>query len=132
MSEKNKLPTTDTEDFNFLVDHFDPTTQEKKVAEDILNLIKEDGAKNIPLKFTVTKIQENYKLKELPTLEIENSLWHEFTKDEKLGQSIQGYRTSTINGEKIRIPYLAFGADLDYLNEMIRRFITRINNIKKE
>jgi hypothetical protein len=132
MSEKNKLPTEDTEDFNFLVDHFDPTTQEKKVAEDILNLLKEDGAKNIPLKFTVTKIQENYKLKELPTLEIENSLWHEFTKDEKLGQSIQGYRTSTINGEKIRIPYLAFGADLDYLNEMIRRFITRINNIKKE
>jgi hypothetical protein len=77
------------------------------------------AAKNIPLKFTVTKIQENYKLKELPTLEIENSLWHEFTKDEKLGQSIQGYRTSTINGEKIRIPYIAFGADLDYLNEMI-------------
>jgi len=132
MSKKNKLPTTDTEDFNFLVDHFDPTTQEKKVAEDILNLLKEDGAKNIPLKFTVTKIQENYKLKELPTLEIENSLWHGFTKDEKLGQSIQGYRTSTINGEKIRIPYLSFGADLDYLNEMIARFITRINNIKKE
>lgn len=132
MSEKNKLPTTDTEDFNFLIDHFDPTTQEKKVAEDILNLIKEDGAKNIPLKFTVTKIQENYKLKELPTLEIENSLWHEFTKDEKLGQSIQGYRTSTINGEKIRIPYIAFGADLDYLDEMMRRIITRINNLKKE
>jgi len=132
MSEKNNLPSTDNEDFNFLVDHFDPTTQEKKVAEDILNLIKEDGAKNIPLKFTVTKIQENYKIKELPTLEIENSLWHEFTKDEKLGQSIQGYRTSTINGEKIRIPYLAFGSDLDYLDEMIGRFITRINNIKKE
>jgi hypothetical protein len=50
MSEKNKLPTTDTEDFNFLVDHFDPTTQEKKVAEDILNLLKEDGCKKYTFK----------------------------------------------------------------------------------
>lgn len=132
MNEKNKLPSTDTEDFQFLVDHFEPTKQEKKIAEDILNTIVDDASKDIPLKFTITRIQESYKLKEVPMLSLENSLWHQFTKDEKIGQSIQGYRTQVIDGKSIRIPYIAFGADLDYLDEMIRRIITRINNLKEK
>lgn len=132
MNEKNKLPGVDTEDFKFLVDHFDPTKQEKKIAEDILNTIVDDASKDIPLKFTITRIQESYKLKEVPMLSLENSLWHQFTKDEKIGQSIQGYRTQVIDGKSIRIPYIAFGADLDYLDEMIRRIITRINNLKEK
>ena len=132
MNEKNKLPSTDTEDFEFLVDHFDPTKQEKKIAEDIINTIVDDASKDIPLKFTITRIQESYKLKEVPMLSLENSLWHQFTKDEKIGQSIQGYRTTVINGKSIRIPHIAFGADLDYLDEMIRRIITRINNLKEK
>ena len=132
MNEKNKLPSTDTEDFQFLVDHFEPTKQEKKIAEDILNTIVDDASKDIPLKFTITRIQESYKLKEVPMLSLENSLWHQFTKDEKIGQSIQGYRKQVIDGKSIRIPYVAFGADLDYLDEMIRRIITRINNLKEK
>ena len=132
MNEKNKLPSTDTEDFQFLVDHFEPTKQEKKIAEDIINTIVDDASKDIPLKFTITRIQESYKLKEVPMLSLENSLWHQFTKDEKIGQSIQGYRTQVIDGKSIRIPYVAFGADLDYLDEMIRRIITRINNLKEK
>ena len=132
MNEKNKLPSTDTEDFQFLVDHFEPTKQEKKIAEDILSTIVDDASKDIPLKFTITRIQESYKLKDVPMLSLENSLWHQFTKDEKIGQSIQGYRTQIIDGKSIRIPYIAFGADLDYLDEMIRRIITRINNLKEK
>ena len=84
MNEKNKLPGVDTEDFEFLVDHFEPTKLEKKVAEDILNTIVGDNSKQIPLKFTVSRIQESYKLKEVPILSLENSLWHQFTKDEKI------------------------------------------------
>jgi len=132
MNEKNKLPSTDTEDFEFLVDHFEPTKLEKKIVEDILNTIVDDASKDIPLKFTITRIQESYKLKEVPMLSLENSLWHQFTKDEKIGQSIQGYRTQVIDGKSIRIPHIAFSADLDYLNEMIRRIITRINNLKEK
>ena len=132
MNEKNKLPSTNTEDFQFLVDHFEPTKQEKKIAEDILSTIVDDASKDIPLKFTITRIQESYKLKDVPMLSFENSLWHQFTKDEKIGQSIQGYRTQIIDGKSIRIPHIAFGADLDYLDEMIRRIITRINNLKEK
>ena len=132
MNEKNKIPSVDTEDFQFLVDHFEPTKQEKKIAEDILNTIIGDASKEIPLKFTITRIQESYKLKEDPILSLENSLWYKFTKDEKLGQSIQGYRKQSIDGKSIRIPHIAFGADLDYLDEMIGRIITRINNLKEK
>ena len=132
MNEKNKLPSTDTEDFQFLVDHFEPTKQEKKIAEDIINTIVDDASKDIPLKFTITRIQESYKLKEVPVLSLENSLWYQFTKDEKIGQSIQGYRTQVIDGKSIRIPHITFGADLDYLDEMIRRIITRINNLREK
>ena len=123
----------DANSLEFLVDHHpdDITHQHKKVAEDILQLVKENQSKNIPLKFTISQIENDYKIKEVPMMSVENSLWHEFTKNEKIGQSIQGYRTIEKDGKKIRIPYIAFGADLDYLDEMMQRIITKINMIKK-
>ena len=62
----------------------------------------------------------------------ENSLWYQFTKDEKIGANIQGYRTVEKDGQKLRIPYIAFGADLDYLDEMMKRIITQVNMMKKD
>jgi hypothetical protein len=132
MNKENNLPGVDTKDFEFLNDHFDPTKQEKKVAEDILNTINVDASKNIPLKFTITRIQESYKLKEVPMLSLENSLWYQFTKNEKIGQSIQGYRSMVIDGKTVRVPHISFGADLDYLDEMMKRIITSINNLKQK
>lgn len=132
MSEENKLPSVDSDDFDFLKDHFEITKEDKKVAENILDTIIEDSQKNIPLKFSISKIKETYKIKEVPMMNIENSLWNQFTKDEKIGQSIQGYRTAEIDGKKVRIPHIAFGADLDYLDEMMKRIITIINNMKQK
>jgi hypothetical protein len=45
---------------------------------DILNTIIGDASKEIPLKFTISRIQESYKLKEVPILSLENSLWHQY------------------------------------------------------
>lgn len=115
-----------------LVDHEDVTKEQQKIAEDILQFVKNDQSKNIPLKFTISQIENSYKLKQIPMMNTENSLWYQFTKDEKIGANIQGYRSAEKDGEKIRIPYIAFGADLDYLDEMMKRIITRINSLKKE
>jgi len=115
-----------------LVDHEDISKEQKKVAEDILQVINENESKNIPLKLTVTQIKNNYQIEKIPMMDVSKSLWHEFTKDEKIGANIQGYRTIEKEGKKIRIPYVAFGADLDYLDEMVKRFVTRINSLKKE
>ena len=119
-------------DLDFLVDHEDLSDRDKKIAEDILKKIKENQSHNLPLKYTISQIKENYKIEEIPLMNIEDSLWYEFTKDEKLGANIQGYTTTEKDGKKIRIPHVHFSADLDYLNDMIGRFITRINNLRNE
>ena len=132
MSEERKLPSVDNKDFEFLKDHYEITKEDKKVAENILETIIEDSQKNIHLKFSISKIQENYKLKEVPMMSVEDSLWNQFTKDEKIGQSIQGYRTAEVDGKRVRIPHIGFSADLDYLDEMMKRIITSINNLKQK
>ena len=132
MSEEKKLPSVDNKDFEFLKDHYEITKEDKKVAESILNTLLEDSQKNIPLKFSISKIQENYKLKEVPMMSVEDSLWNQFTKDENIGQSIQGYRTAEVDGKRVRIPHIGFSADLDYLDEMMKRIITSINNLKQK
>ena len=130
MSEENISDPRN--DLDFLVDHEDLSDRDKKIAEDILKKIKENQSHNIPLKHTISQIKENYKIEEIPLMNIEDSLWYEFTKDEKLGTNVQGYTTTERDGKRIRIPHVHFSADLDYLNDMIGRFITRINNLRNK
>ncbi len=130
MNENDKMDPRNTIDF--LVDHEDVNKEKQKVAEDILETITQNESKNLPLKFTLTQIKNDYKIDEIPMMDISQSLWHEFTKDEKIGQSVQGYRQSVKDGKTVRIPHIAFSGDLDYLDDMMRRLITRINNIKKQ
>ena len=130
MSEENISDPRN--DLDFLVDHGDLSDRDKKIAEDILKKIKENQSHNIPLKHTISQIKENYKIEEIPLMNIEDSLWYEFTKDEKLGANVQGYTTTERDGKRIRIPHVHFSADLDYLNDMIGRFVTRINNLRNK
>ena len=68
---------------------------------------------------------------EIPMQSIEDSIWGQLTKDERIGQSVQGFRQSTNEkGEKIRIPHIGFSADLDYLDEFINRLAKKIESIK--
>ena len=64
---------------------------------------------------------------------IEDSVWGQLTKDERLGQSMQGFREAIDkDGKKIRIPHVGFSADLDYLDEFVNRLTKKIKNIKEE
>jgi hypothetical protein len=54
------------------------------------------------------------------------------TKDERLGQSVQGFRQATVDGKKIRIPHIGFSADLDYLDEFINRIANKVKNIEEK
>ena len=118
-------------DLDFLVDHEELSERDKKIAEDILKTINEQQSHKLPLKHTISQIKENYKIEEVPLMGLEDSLWYEFTKDEKLGANIQGYTTAERDGKKIRIPHVHFSADLTELNDMIRRIITKINMMKQ-
>ena len=73
-----------------------------------------------------------FKVEEIPLMKLESSLWHQFTKDEKLGQSVQGFRTATVDGKKINIPHIGFSADLDYLDDVINRVVKKARQLKIE
>ena len=134
MSDENKSKNFDDprNNLDFLVDHEDISERDKKVAEDILKTISKNESHSLPLKHTISQIKENYKIEKIPLMSVEDSLWYEFTKDEKIGANIQGYTTTERDGKRIRIPHVHFSADLDYLNDMIGRFITRINNLRNK
>ena len=58
------------------------------------------------------------------------SVWGQLTKDERLGMSVQGFRTDTDeNGNPIRIPHIGFSADLDYLDEFCSRLANKVKNL---
>lgn len=124
-ADRNNANTIET-----LIDHGSITEEQKKVAENILEIIKTNTSNNIPLKFSISQIENDYKIAEIPMMRVEDSLWHQFTKDEKIGCNIQGYRTISKDDKKIRIPYVAFGADLEYLNEMMTRIVLKIQSLK--
>ena len=130
MSEEDKMNPRNTIDF--LIDHEDVSKEQQKVAEDILNTISKNESQNIPLKFTLTQIKNDYKIDEIPMMDISQSLWHEFTKDEKIGQSVQGYRQTEKDGKKVRIPHIGFSADLNYLDEYVNRLVKKIEGIKSK
>ena len=127
--ENNDANTIDT-----IVSHHndDITKEQLKVAEDIVQTLKDNQQKNIPLKYSIEQIENNYHIKKIPMMDVNKSLWYQMTKDEKIGANIQGYRQAEKDGKKIRIPYIAMGADLDYLDNMMRRLITKIRNLKED
>jgi hypothetical protein len=48
-----------------------------------------------------------------------------------LGQNIQGFRISLDkNQAKIKIPFIAFQADLDFLDGFINRLVQKVNDLK--
>ena len=61
---------------------------------------------------------------------LEDSLWYQFTKNEKIGTNITGYRDTYVDGKRILIPHVAFNSDLDYLDDMMNRIIHKVKQLK--
>ena len=109
----------------------------QKIIRDVFYILFQDSKNQTEeiKKYLETKKKELeifFQVEEIPLMKIESSLWHQFTKDEKLGQSVQGFRTATVNGEKINIPHLGFSADLDYLDDVINRVVKKARQLKIE
>ena len=133
MSEK-EIDINDQNTIESVVDHHpdEISIEHQKIVEDIIETLRENQKKDIPLKYSIEQIQNNFHIKETPTMDVKTSLWYQMTKDEKIGANIQGYRTTVKNNKKIRIPYIAMGADLDYLDDMMRRIITKVHLSKED
>ena len=112
-------------------DYGDITESDKKVVREIIDLMRQRD--QIPCGMFAEELKTRFQLVEIPMKKIEDSVWGQLTKDERLGQSVQGFRQSTDeNGKKIRIPHVGFSADLDYLDEFVNRLVKKIEGIKKQ
>ena len=104
---------------------------DKIVVKEIIDLMRNRG--DVPCSIFAEELKTRFELVEIPMKKIEDSVWGQLTKDERLGQSVQGFRQSTDeNGEKIRIPHVGFSADLDYLDEFVNRLVKKIEGIKNK
>jgi hypothetical protein len=113
-----------------LYDYGNITDSDKRVVKEIIDLMRQRD--QVPCGMFAEELKRRFELVEIPMKKIEDSVWGQLTKDERIGQSIQGFRQSTDeNGEKIRIPHVGFSADLDYLDEFVNRLANKIKNINE-
>ena len=114
-----------------LYDYGNITDSDKLLVKEIIDLMRQ--REQIPCGMFAEELKTRFQLVEIPMKKIEDSVWGQLTKDERLGQSVQGFRQSTDeNGEKIRIPHVGFSADLDYLDEFVNRLVKKIEGIKSK
>jgi len=110
-------------------DYGNITDSDKVVVQEIINLMRDRG--QVPCSMLVEELKTRFNLVEIPMKSIEDSIWGQLTKDERLGQSVQGFRiVNGEDGEKIKIPHVGFSADLDYLDEFVNRIIKKVESIK--
>jgi len=111
-------------------DYGNITDSDKKVVSEIIDFLRQ--REQVPAGMIAEELKTRFNLVEIPMKKIEDSVWGQLTKDERLGQSVQGFRQATDeNGEKVRIPHVGFSADLDYLDEFVNRLVKKIEGIKK-
>ena len=107
------------------------TERDKKLIEEVIKLMR--SRPGVPGDMVVEELKQKFELEEIPMKKIEDSVWGQLTKDERLGQSIQGFRlVRDEKGNKLKIPHVGFSADLDYLDEFINRLAKKIEGIKNK
>ena len=113
-----------------LFDYGDITDRDKSVVEEVINLLQ--ARPGVPSEMVIAELKEKFQLVTIRMMKVEDSVWHQLTKDERIGQSMQGFRQTTDNeGNKIRIPHIGFSADLDYLDEFVNRLAKKIASLPK-
>ncbi len=120
----------DGQDIEPLFDYGDITERDKSVVQEVINLIGQRPG--VPGDMIAAELKEKFKLVEIPMMKLDDSVWHQLTKDEKLGASMQGFREiHDKDGNKLRIPHIGFSADLDYLDEFMNRLAIKLAAIPK-
>lgn len=118
-------------DIEPLFDYGDITERDKSVVEEVISLF--EARPGVPSEMVVAELKEKFELVQIPMMKVEDSVWHQLTKDERIGQAMQGFRqTADKDGNKIRIPHIGFSADLDYLDEFINRLAKKVASIKED
>ena len=101
----------------------------KLAIRDIVDILEND---NIDKKRSIDVIKHKFQLEEIPEYDVGKSLWKNMMYEFKLGESIQGWKiVEDDKGKKLKIPVISFTGELDYLDDVMKKLIARINMIKK-
>jgi hypothetical protein len=124
----NKIVGQAGEEIEPNFDYGDIKQEHKDVVLEIIQWLR--GRDGVPTEMLIEELKIKFKIEEIPMKKIEDTVWGELTKDERLGQSIQGFRDTTVDGKRVRIPHIGFSADLDYLDGFVNRLIQKANKVK--
>ena len=107
----------------------DINADHKQAVSEVINILQ--NQKEIPLDMVIEQIKQKFQIKDIPVYDYKKTLWYELTKDERIGANIQGFvDKKDENGNQIKIPFLCFSADIEYLDGMMKRIVTKIRNLK--
>jgi uncharacterized protein (UPF0210 family) len=110
-------------------DYGSVTQRDKLLINEIVSILK--NRKQVPVDMIVEEINAKFNLEEVPMMKLEDTLWYQLTKDEPLAQNVQGFRMSLDEKQnKIKVPFISFQADLDFLDGFINRIVQKVNNLK--
>ena len=140
MSEENKIKqdkggkvksNVDGTDIEAVFDYGDITQRDKEVVTEVIEFIK--TRPGVPGDMLIEELKLKFQIIEIPMMDLKTSIWHQLTKDERIGFSMKGNREITDkDGNRIRIPHISFSADLDYLDDMAQRLAKKNMTITKE
>jgi hypothetical protein len=117
------------ETFESLFDVERITEDQKKAVQEVIRLLEQRT--NVPVQMIIPELKVAFKLEEIPQYNVTQSKWHALTKDERIGANIQGYKIITDEtGNKIKIPHIAFSADLDDLDAMVGRISAKLTAVE--
>ena len=102
---------------------------ELKIAKEIINVLREHEKSSIN---EVIKILERrFNIVEVPSIDVNKSIWHNLTKEENIKGNIQGYLfKKDENANDIKIPIVAFSEPLDKLDDLVQKLVKKIENMK--
>lgn len=110
-----------------LFDYGNITDKDKLVVKEVILILKNSRKNSIDS--IVQEIENKFQITNTPTLDLTKSVWYNLIKDEPVSTNLQGYRMDKDeNGDPIKIPHIAFSADLDKLDMILNKLVT---NVKK-
>lgn len=102
---------------------------DKKIVTEFIKILEE--RQGVPAPVIINELKTKFELEEHEYLKIEDGKWHELTHDFKINIQYhhQGFKqVSKGDGKVLRIPHLAFGLDLDSLNDLAAHIEKKVMN----
>jgi hypothetical protein len=102
------------------------TKEHKEAVQEVISILEDRTTLGMDISMIVAELKQKFNIEEVPIFDVKKSKWYNYTRDERIGASIQGWRLDKDeNGNSIRVPFIGMGADLDYLDEMLDRIIKK-------